>query len=52
MTNGSVIYDPFKFDDVRTFFNILVLGKMGMGKSTLLKMIEEDQFARGNFIRV
>ena len=51
MTNGSVIYDPFKFDDVRTFFNILVLGKMGMGKSTLLKMIEEDQFARGNFIR-
>ena len=22
-----------------------------MGKSTLLKMIEEDQFARGNFIR-
>ncbi|MCG2478637.1 ATP-binding protein [Staphylococcus epidermidis] len=51
MTNGSVIYDPFKFDEVRTFFNILVLGKMGMGKSTLLKMIEEDQFARGNFIR-
>jgi len=50
-TNGSVIFDPFYFDDVRTFFNILVLGKMGMGKSTLLKMIEEDQYARGNFIR-
>ncbi|MDE9920117.1 ATP-binding protein, partial [Staphylococcus pseudintermedius] len=51
MTNGSVIFDPFKSDDIRTFFNILVLGKMGMGKSTLLKMILEDQFGRGNFIR-
>lgn len=42
MINGFVIYDLFKFDDVRIFFNILVLGKMGMGKLILLKMIEED----------
>src|SRR5699024_6870716 len=31
--------------------NGIVFGTMGMGKSTLLKMIEEEQFAKGNFIR-
>lgn len=51
MTNGSFVFDPFKSDNIRTYFNILVLGKMGAGKSTLLKMIEEDQFAKGHFIR-
>src|SRR5699024_6056329 len=51
LTGGSVIYDLFHSDKIRKSFNGIVFGTMGMGKSTLLKMIEEEQFAKGNFIR-
>ncbi|WP_036074537.1 hypothetical protein [Listeria aquatica] len=50
-TGGSFIWDMFSVNGKRTFFNIIVLGNMGMGKSTLLKLIEEDAFAKNYFIR-
>lgn len=50
-TGGSFIWDLFTVNGKRTFYNIIVLGNMGMGKSTLLKLIEEDSYAKGYFIR-
>lgn len=51
LTGGPVIFDMFHSDKIRKSFNAIVFGTMGMGKSTLLKMIEEEQFAKGNYIR-
>lgn len=51
MTGGPVIFDMFHSDKIRKSFNAIVFGTMGMGKSTLLKMIEEEQFAKGSYIR-
>ncbi|EMK2497190.1 ATP-binding protein [Listeria monocytogenes] len=50
-TGGSFIWDIFTVNGKRTFFNAIVLGNMGMGKSTLLKLIEEDAYAKNYFIR-
>lgn len=51
MTGGSVILDTFHVNEQRTFYNSICFGNMGRGKSTLLKMLEEDNYARGYFIR-
>ncbi|MDJ1089882.1 VirB4 family type IV secretion system protein [Macrococcoides caseolyticum] len=50
-TGGPVYLDLFKVDNVRKSFNSIVFGMMGSGKSTFLKVIEEEQFARNHFIR-
>lgn len=50
-TGGPVYLDMFKVDNIRKSFNTIVFGMMGSGKSTFLKVIEEEQFARNNFIR-
>lgn len=50
-TGGSFIYDPFQITKIRKSFSSMFLGKPGMGKSTLLKMIEEILFGRGTIIR-
>lgn len=50
-TGGSFVWDLFTVNGKRTFYNMIVLGNMGMGKSTLLKLIEEDAFAKNYFIR-
>lgn len=46
-SGGAFIFDQFKTTSIRTSFNAMVLGKMGMGKSTLLKMLTEGSVARG-----
>lgn len=51
MTGGPVIFDIFHSDKVRKSFNAIVFGTMGMGKSTLLKMMLEEQFAKGTYLR-
>lgn len=51
-TNGSVIFDLFHKDEYRKFYNGLVLGKMGTGKSTLLKKIVKDNAIKGHKVRV
>ena len=50
-TNGEVMFDPFQRDDIRTRSFFFVTGNAGMGKSTLLKKMNDDVFARGAFIR-
>lgn len=50
-TGGPVYLDMFKVDNIRKSFNSIVFGMMGSGKSTFLKVIEEEQFARNHFIR-
>src|SRR5690625_5733268 len=48
---GNVMFDLFHSDKLRRFYNGVVIGKMGAGKSTTLKKLLMDNEARGNFIR-
>lgn len=51
-TGGNLIFDPFEVDnDFRTFFNLLILGTMGKGKSTLMKKLLRSMAAKGYKIR-
>lgn len=50
-TRGEVMFDPFQRDDIRTRSFFFVTGNAGMGKSTLLKKMNDDVFSRGAFIR-
>lgn len=50
-TGGVFALDPFFSTSTRTSFNMAVFGKMGMGKSTLLKQLEEGLVAKNCFIR-
>ncbi|MEE6716467.1 ATP-binding protein [Schleiferilactobacillus harbinensis] len=51
-TGGTFLFDQFRYTKTRRSFNGMVLGKMGYGKSTFLKMMEEATVVRGNFVRV
>lgn len=50
-TGGAFIYNPFHTTALRKSFSSMTLGKMGMGKSTLLKLIEEVCFSKNAIIR-
>ncbi|UJS28988.1 ATP-binding protein (plasmid) [Macrococcoides canis] len=50
-TQGAVLLDMFLADSRRTYYNSIIFGAMGKGKSTLMKMIFEDMNARNNMIR-
>lgn len=50
-TSGQVMFDPFQRDTRRTRSFFFVTGNAGMGKSTLLKKLNDDVFSRGAFIR-
>jgi len=50
-TGGAFILDPFYSTDTRTSFSGFIFGKMGAGKSTVLKQLEEGLVAKGCFIR-
>nr|WP_231478747.1 ATP-binding protein [Virgibacillus halodenitrificans] len=50
-TGGSFILDPFYSTKSRRSFNGFVLGKMGFGKSTFMKQLEEGLVAKDAFIR-
>ncbi|WP_382920500.1 VirB4 family type IV secretion system protein, partial [Streptomyces sp. NPDC057062] len=50
-TGGAFILDPFYSTQSRRSFNGFVLGKMGFGKSTIMKMLEEGLVAKNAFIR-
>lgn len=50
-TGGNVLFDLFHRDKLRRFYNAVVVGKMGAGKSTTLKKLLTDNAARGDFIR-
>lgn len=50
-TGGAFIFDPFYSTKQRRSFNGFILGKMGFGKSTLIKQLQEGLQAKGCFIR-
>lgn len=50
-TQGAFILDVFNSTTTRKSFNGFVLGKMGFGKSTILKQLEEGLVAKDTFIR-
>ncbi|WP_295730195.1 conjugal transfer protein [uncultured Limosilactobacillus sp.] len=50
-TSGPIMFDPFLRDRRRTRSFFFVTGNAGMGKSTLLKKMNDDVFSRGAFIR-
>lgn len=50
-TGGAFIFDQFASIGKRRSYNMMVLGKMGSGKSTTLKMLEEGSFARNMYVR-
>lgn len=50
-TGGAFVFDPFRSTSERRSFNGFILGKMGFGKSTLLKQLQEGLKAKDAFIR-
>lgn len=50
-TGGNVLFDLFHKDKRRRYYNGVVVGTMGVGKSTLLKKLAMDNACRANFIR-
>lgn len=50
-TGGNVLFDIFHKDQQRRYYNGVVVGTMGAGKSTTLKKLVMDNASRGNFIR-
>lgn len=50
-TGGQMILDFFELDENRTFYNILLTGLMGNGKTTLMKKIMYDAAGRGYMVR-
>ncbi|MGO0987420.1 VirB4 family type IV secretion system protein [Clostridioides difficile] len=52
-TGGDIIFDPFTNDGKkRIFYNSVVVGLMGQGKSTLLKELSHNNTIVGNTTRV
>lgn len=51
-TGGSVIFDMFHKDNQRKYYNALMIGKMGSGKSTMLKKVVLDNAIKGDKVRI
>ena len=49
-TGDKVILDPFTVTNHRTSFNMLLIGKMGAGKSTTIKSLIQDAIAYGHTV--
>lgn len=50
-TSGPVLFDPFAKTKRRSYYNAVLWGEMGSGKSTILKKIFKSMVIRGNYIR-
>lgn len=50
-TGGNVLFDMFHKDKQRKYYNGVIVGTMGSGKSTTLKKLLLDNAIRGNIIR-
>jgi len=49
---GSVFFYQFTKTNIRKYYNSLILGDMGSGKSTIVKKISNDCSVRGDFVRM
>lgn len=51
-SGGNILFDPYHLDNLyRNFYNTVILGQTGFGKSTLLKKIMMDIASKGYYIR-
>lgn len=50
-SGGTVYWDIFHKSSSRLYYNLIALGDMGSGKSTLVKSIFKDNADRGHYIR-
>jgi len=50
-TGGAVCFDHFTVNKFRKSYDMIVLGNMGTGKSTVLKKLMVDRAVRGDMIR-
>lgn len=50
-TGGTVCFDPYQKDKMRTFYSMIILGVLGTGKSTLLKDMIKKDVILGNYVR-
>ena len=50
-SGGMVLFDHFHKDATRLSYSMVVLGKKGSGKSTILKKFGIDRLCRGDFVR-
>lgn len=50
-SGGCVLFDQFKISNYRTAYDSVIFGKLGTGKSTLLKKMMLDRACRGDYIR-
>ena len=48
---GKVLLDYFHKSDTRLSYSGVIVGRMGSGKSTLMKKLIEDRIVRGDFVR-
>lgn len=51
-TGGNIIFDQWIKTLIRLSYDALIVGKKGSGKSTLMKLLMENNGIIGNFIRV
>lgn len=51
-TRGNVIFDLFTKTKKRKYYNAAIVGTMGSGKSTLMKLLVEDNTIQGQTIRI
>lgn len=52
LTNGNIFFDCFELDGVyRQHYNVIILGQMGSGKSTLMKKLLVNMGAKGTHLR-
>lgn len=50
-TGGSVLFDLFLRNSLRTHYSAALFGTLGSGKSTTLKKLIKDRAVRGDYIR-
>lgn len=50
-TSGPVMWDPFFKTKIRKYYNFVIWGEMGSGKSTILKKKFKSRAIRGDYIR-
>ena len=51
-TDGNVIFDQFQKTRNRLSYDVLIVGKKGSGKSTLMKLMLKNNGIIGNYIRL
>lgn len=52
LSGGTVNFDMFYKTKIRTYYNVLILGLMGSGKSTLMKKLGLHAYILNDFVRM